>query len=296
MPHPPSVLTLVAPPGALDPALVGRVRAALGAGPPDWLSPAEAADLPLAAGHDPAAAADLARALLGDAPVDPLPGPAAGRRRRLLVADMDSTVVEGETLDELAAEAGLGARVAAITARSMNGELDFRAALRERVALLAGLDAAALEATWARTRMMPGAAALVATMRAHGARCALVSGGFTWFTARVAARLGFDAHRANALVVEGGRLAGRVEEPILDRDAKLAALRELAAADGLGLAETLAVGDGANDLAMLGAAGLGVAYRAKPVVAAAARVRVEHGDLTALLWAQGYRAAEIVRG
>lgn len=291
------VLTLIALPGALAPALVDRVAAALRAAgasvaPPDWLAPTEAADLAFA-GPTPAAAALTARVALADAPVDAIAQPAVDRRKRLLVADMDSTIVVGETLDELAAHAGLKDRIAAITRRSMNGELDFHAALTQRVAMLRGLPVSALDATWRTTVLMPGARALVATMRAHGATCALVSGGFTVFTERVAALVGFDTHQANTLLIEDGKLTGRVAEPILDRDAKLVALRRLAADAHLDLTQTLAVGDGANDLAMLEAAGLGVAYHAKPVVAAAARARVEHADLRALLYAQGYRAAEI---
>ncbi len=293
MPH---ILTLVAPPGQLAPGLLAPVRAALTAlgadcGTPEWLSEAEAVDIPfthLAA--EPAAAA--ARAVLGMAPVDAIAQPVEGRRKALLLADMDSTMVTSETLDELAAEAGLKERIAAITARAMNGELDFKAALRERVAMLKGLPEPALERTWQATQLMPGARELVATMRRAGARTALVSGGFTFFTGRVAAALGFHEHRANTLGVARGRLTGLVREPILDKDAKLAALKELAAARGVGLADALTVGDGANDLPMLLAAGLGVAFRAKPAVQAAARARVTHADLRALLFAQGYRAAE----
>ncbi len=294
MPH---VLTLIASPGALDPSLVGRCRAALdalGAGPgaPDILSEREAADIPFTGSPEQAAAA--ARSALGGAKVDAIAMPAEGRRKRLLVADMDSTIVTSETLDELAAHAGLKERIAEITRRSMNGELDFRQALIERVGMLRGLDVSALEATWERTDMMPGAAALVATMRANGAVCCLASGGFTFFTGRVAARLGFDHHVSNVLLIEDGKLTGGVAEPIFDRNAKLATLTRLARENGLTMAETLAVGDGANDLDMIGAAGLGVAFHAKPVVAASARARVDHGDLTALLFAQGYRRAEFV--
>lgn len=292
-----NVLTLIAPPGGLSATMLARVRAALGdlgavAGTPDWLAPETAADLPFESLAEEQAIA-AARAALGpEAPVDLIAQPAAGRRKRLLLADMDSTIVTTETLDELASHAGLKERIAAITARAMNGELDFKAALRERVGMLAGLPVEALERTWAETRLMPGAETLVRTMRAHGAHCALVSGGFTFFTGRVAARAGFHAHFSNTLEIEAGRLTGKVVEPILDRDAKLATLKRLASEQGLPLSATLAVGDGANDLPMLLAAGLGVAFRAKPVVAAAARARVEHTDLTALLYAQGYRAAE----
>ncbi|MCX7685040.1 MAG: phosphoserine phosphatase SerB [Acetobacteraceae bacterium] len=295
MPH---CLTLIARPGALSPDHAAAAREALRAlgaltGGPDWLSEAEACDIPFEQ-LSPDQATAAARAALGGAPVDAIATPRAGRRKRLLLADMDSTIVEGETLDELAAHAGLKEKIAAITARSMNGEIDFATALRERVAMLKGLPVAALERTWEGVRDTPGAAELVATMRANGAACVLVSGGFTFFTARVAARLGFDSHLANVLEVEGDVLAGRVQEPILDRDAKLAALKRLSAERGLPLSATAAVGDGANDLAMLAAAGLGVAWRAKPVVAAAARARLDHADLTGLLFAQGYRRSEFV--
>jgi len=292
------ILTLVAPAGALAASTLAQIRAALAnlgaeAGTPDWLAPEEAADIPFS-GLAPEQAAAAARAALGDAPVDAIANPAEGRRKRLLLADMDSTIVTSETLDEIAAYAGLKAQIAEITRRSMNGELDFRQALIERVGMLGGLDASALERTWEATAITPGAEALVATMRAHGAHCALVSGGFTYFTGRVADRLGFHAHYSNTLLVAEGKLTGKVAEPILDRDAKLATLKRLAAEHGLPLSAALTVGDGANDLAMLQAAGLGVAWRAKPVVAAAARARVDHADLRALLFAQGYRATEII--
>ena len=294
------VLTLIAPAGALPASLPSRIRAALAGlgatiGTPDWLAPEEAADLPFA-DLSPEQATAAARAALDGAAVDVIAQAAEGRRKRLLLADMDSTLVTSETLDEIAAFAGLKDRIAAITARSMNGELDFRQALIERVGMLAGLSTEALERTWAATEMTAGAAALVATMRAAGAHCAIVSGGFTFFTGRVAERLGFHAHYSNTLGVADGKLTGTVEEPILDRDAKLATLKRLSAEHGLPLSAALTVGDGANDLAMLQAAGLGVAFRAKPVVAAAARARVEHADLRALLFAQGYRAAEIREG
>ncbi|MBL6457304.1 phosphoserine phosphatase SerB [Belnapia sp. T6] len=294
------ILTLVAPAGGLAAATLARLRASLtalgaDAGTPDWLAPEEAADIPFA-GLSPEQAMAAATAALEGAPIDAIAIPAEGRRKRLLLADMDSTIVTSETLDELAAYAGLKEEIAAITRRSMNGELDFRQALVERVGMLKGLDVAALEETWAATEITPGAGALVATMRAHGAHCAIVSGGFTFFTGRVAERLGFHAHYSNTLGVADGKLTGRVEEPILDRDAKLATLKRLSAELGLPLSATLTVGDGANDLAMLGAAGLGVAFRAKPVVAAAARARVDHADLRALLFVQGYRASEIVAG
>jgi phosphoserine phosphatase len=294
------VLTLVAPAGTLFAAAVSRVRAALqqlgaAVGSPDWLAPGEAVDLPFE-GLAPEQADAAGRSALDGAAVDVVAQAAEGRRKKLLLADMDSTIVTTETLDELAAFAGLKDRIAAITQRAMNGELDFPRALAERVGLLAGLPVSALERTWEGTAMMPGAAELVATMAAHGARCVLVSGGFTFFTERVAARLGFHAHQSNTLLVEGGKLTGGVAEPILDRDAKLAALKRTAAELGLPLAATLAVGDGANDLDMVRAAGLGVAFRAKPIVAAAARVRIDHSDLRALLFAQGFRLPDIAVG
>ena len=289
MPSPSHVLTLVASEaGALSPRLVARMREAAGGGEPDLLAPGLAADIPLTAMPD----LDLLRPVLEDAPVDLLATAIEGRRRKLLVADMDSTIITGETLDELAALAGTGALVAAITQRSMNGELDFAEALRARVATLAGASIALLEQAWRDVRLQDGARALVATMRRHGARCALVSGGFTFFTDRVAARCGFDAAFANVLLDDGAVLTGAVAEPVLDRGAKLAILQRLAA--GLQPQETIAVGDGANDLDMLLGAGLGVAFRPKPVLAAAVTNRVEHADLRALLFAQGFRAREIV--
>jgi phosphoserine phosphatase len=206
---------------------------------------------------------------------------------------MESTIIENEMLDELAEFLGLRDEVSEITRQAMNGEIDFAAALVARVALLAGMKATRLAEAASRIRIMPGAAALVATMRAHGAHAALVSGGFTVFTASVRQTLGFDSDIANELIVEKGRLTGTVRAPIVTRETKLAALKSLAAERGLPLAACLAVGDGANDLPMIEAAGLGVAFRAKPAVAARARIRIDHGDLTALLYAQGYRESEI---
>ncbi len=289
MPH---VLTLVADRAAtsLLPSIIARVCDAVAGSEPIILSPGEAADIPLAAVPD----MDAVRAALDGAPIDAIATAAEGRRKTLLIADMDSTIVTSETLDELGDFAGLKQRISAITARAMNGELDFKAALRERVAMLKGLPVNALERTWERVRLTAGARELVATMRAHGAYTALVSGGFTFFTSRVAALAGFDVHRSNVLLDDGAALTGRVAEPILDRDAKLETLTRLAAERGLPMSATLAVGDGANDLDMLRAAGLGVAFRAKPIVAAEARARVDHADLRALLFAQGYRREEIV--
>ncbi len=286
----PYVLTLVADRRAnsLTQPMIDRVSEAVsGRLTPVVLSPGEAADIFVTAQPDLA----RARAALEGAAVDMLVTRERGRRKGLLVADMDSTIVTGETLDELAAFAGVGEQVAAITRRSMNGEVDFRDALRERVAMLKGLDVSALEATWRAVRLTDGAQTLVATMRAHGAATALVSGGFTFFSSRVAALCGFDVHRANVLLDDGAHLTGELAEPILDRDSKCATLRELAAARGLRLRATLAVGDGANDLAMLREAGLGVAFHAKPVVANELPNRVEFCDLRALLFAQGFLAA-----
>ncbi len=289
MPH---ILTLIAAREAttLSDGTVALIRDIISGQAPVVLSPAEAVDIPCADPPDMLAV----RAVLGDAPVDALASRSRGRRKGLLVADMDSTIVTSETLDEIAAYAGLKDRIAAITRASMNGEIDFREALRARVGMLKGLDLSALEATWAATTLTPGARELVATMRAHNALTALVSGGFTYFTSRVAALCGFDVHRANTLLDDGAALTGEVGDPILDRDAKLAALQELAAARGVKLAATLAVGDGANDLAMIAASGMGVAFHAKPVVAAEARFRVDHCDLRALLFAQGYPVAAFV--
>jgi phosphoserine phosphatase len=218
-----------------------------------------------------------------------------GRRKRLLIADMDSTMIRQECIDELADVAGVGAEVAGITARAMNGELDFEAALRERVALLSGLPTAVIDDVLAsRITPMPGGTTLVATMKANGGHAALVSGGFTAFTCPVAAMLGFDEHRANRLHIRDGRLDGTVAEPILGRAAKVQALKEIAARLGIAESDVLAVGDGANDLGMLARAGAGVALHAKPLVAAQCDLRVNHGDLTALLFLQGYAQSDFV--
>ncbi|HEY4136204.1 MAG TPA: phosphoserine phosphatase SerB [Alphaproteobacteria bacterium] len=261
--------------------------------PVDWLNPAVAADI--ACDVAPERAADMlaaARQRLDGAPVDVAVQPAAGRRKALLVADMESTIIQNEMLDELADYVGLKAEVADITTRAMNGELDFAAAVRERVGLLKGLPASVLDDSMQRVRIMPGAPELIGTMRANGAYCALVSGGFGFFTRKVRERLGFDYDQANEIDVADGQLAGTVREPILDKNSKLAALERLAGERKVALAAAVTVGDGANDLPMLQAAGLGVAYHAKPTVAAAVKVRIDHGDLTALLYLQGYRASD----
>jgi phosphoserine phosphatase len=279
---------------ALDAPMLEALRGAWGGGAARWLHGGVAAefDMDFAPGNLEAVRADL------DAVgVDVNLVPAGGRAKRLLLADMDSTMIRQECIDELADEAGVGPHVSAITARAMNGEIGFEGALRERVALLAGLEATVIERVLRdRITMMPGGAALVATMKARGARAVLVSGGFTAFTGVVAARLGFDANRANVLAVREGRLTGEVEGPILGREAKVAALRESTAEMGVGPEDVIAVGDGANDLGMLRLAGMGVALHAKPAVQAEAELRVNHGDLTALLHLQGYGREAFVGG
>jgi phosphoserine phosphatase len=278
----------------LDRTMVEALRNAWGGGEAAWLMPGVAAEfaVPKVPENRWQVWADLQA--MG---VDLCLVPAAGRRKRLLLADMDSTMIRQECIDELADVAGVGPQVAAITARAMNGEIGFEGALRERVGLLAGQPEGIIDRVMAeRIVPMPGGRALVATMRAHGARAALVSGGFTAFTARVAAMLGFDDHRANTLLATGGMLTGTVAEPILGRAAKVAALQEISAAMGVTPAEVLAVGDGANDLGMLGLAGMGVALHAKPAVQAQCDLRVNHGDLTALLFLQGYAEADMRGG
>jgi phosphoserine phosphatase len=286
-------VTLITNPAMiLEPALVRSLRDALGGGDAIWLDPNCAAEFEVP--KLPKNLRDIRDSLNGEG-VDLIAQPSANRRKRLLLADMDSTMIQQECVDELAAAAGIGEQVAAITARAMNGELDFEAALTERVALLQGLPEATIAEVLARRiTMMPGGATLVATMRAHGAHAALVSGGFTAFTEAVAATLGFHEHRANTLLVENGALTGAVAQPILGREAKVAALEDLTAKLGLTEDDVLAIGDGANDLGMLQRAGLGVAVHAKPVVQAQAAHAVNHGDLTALLFAQGYARAEFV--
>ncbi len=292
------VLTLAAAPSGrgLEADTVAAVRAALreaGASlsPIDWLADDLACDIAFEA-LAPELADSVARAALAEAPVDVFAQEAADRRKSILVADMDSTMVTGETLDELAAFAGLKEEIAAITTRAMRGELAFEDALRERVAMLKDLDEAMLEKAFATVEYTAGAETLVRTMTAHGAHCMLVSGGFTYFTDRVARHCGFHEVHANTLLLRDGRLTGAVGEPILGRDAKLRALVEAAGRRQLPLRLTAAVGDGANDLPMLQAAGLGVAFHAKPLVREAVRQQVNVGDLTALLFAQGYRTSE----
>lgn len=238
---------------------------------------------------------EAAEAALVGLPVDVCVQMSEGRKKRLLVADMDSTIIGCECLDELADFAGVKAQVSAITERAMRGEIDFEGALKERVAMLKGLPVSTLQACYdERVRLNPGAKTLIKTMDAHGARCVLVSGGFEFFTSRVARLAGFHHDRANRLIEADGVLTGTVAEPILGREAKLSALSHEAEALGIHLDQTLAVGDGANDLMMIKASGLGVAYRAKPLVAAEAHARIDHADLTALLYFQGYKSTEFV--
>ena len=276
----------------LDRATVESLRNAWGGGDVVWLDPGVAAEFPIEA--MPANRWEVWAGLQSLA-VDLVVQKAEGRKKRLLLADMDSTMIQQECIDELADEAGVGARVAAITARAMNGELDFEAALRERVGLLKGLPVSVIDRVIRdRITLMPRGPVLLATMKANGAYAALVSGGFTAFTGAIAARLGFDENRANILRQADGLLTGEVAEPILGKQAKVQALEEITARLGITADQVLAVGDGANDLGMLTRAGAGVALHAKPVVAAECDIRINHGDLTALLFLQGYAREEFV--
>ncbi len=295
------VLTLVSAasgPPALTPGLVRDLACHLPApGEPVWLDDGYAVDIPFAATReiDDRRLANSLRIDIGDEPVDLFIQPLAFRRKRLFLADMDSTMIGQECIDELADYVGKKAEVAEITERAMRGELVFETSLRARVALLAGLGADVVDTVIAdRIKLTPGGATLVRTMRANGAYTVLVSGGFTLFTNRIATTIGFHENRANTLLVENGKFVGKVAEPILGREAKFETLVDLRAAKGLVKDETLAVGDGANDLAMIKEAGLGVAFHAKPAVAMAAAARIDHGDLSALLFAQGYARDEFV--
>ncbi len=282
------VATLISP--SLDPALTEALRNAWGGGDVVWLKPDVAAEFEIAGrpGNE-----DEVWASLQEQKVDLVVQPKDGRRKKMLLADMDSTMIQQECIDELAAEAGVGDHVADITARAMNGEIDFEAALTERVGLLKGLDSGVIETVLRdRITLMGGGPELLATMKANGAYAALVSGGFTAFTQAIASKLGFDEHRANTLLVADGKLTGDHGLPILGREAKVRALEEITKKLGIDEDDVLAVGDGANDLGMLTRAGAGVALHAKPAVQAQAKIRVNHGDLTSLLFIQGYSEAE----
>jgi phosphoserine phosphatase len=292
------VATLICNPAdpALDSTVVDGARAILPSpGPTQWLFDEVAVDIPFESQDDIRAIENRLREARADLPIDIVVQPRALRRKKLFLADMDSTMIGQECIDELADFAGLKAHVAEITERAMRGEIEFEPALRERVALLKGLPVEVVDEVLAkRITPTPGGRELVATMRANGAWTCLISGGFTLFTNAVAAKIGFQESRANELLVENGKLTGEVREPILGRAAKLATLVELRESFDLDGIDTLVVGDGANDLGMIQQAGLGVAYHAKPAVAAAAAARIDHGDLTALLYAQGYRRDEFV--
>jgi phosphoserine phosphatase len=296
------VATLISNPAkpVLDAAAVERLRRELpGAEAAQWLAPAIAADIRFTglAGDDNRTTADRLRGLIANLPIDVVVQPADGRRKKLFLADMDSTMIGQECIDELADYVQLKTRVSAITERAMRGEIAFEPALRERVALLKGLRSSVIdEVIRDRIRLTPGARALVMTMRANGAYTCLVSGGFKSFTDRIAAMIGFDENRSNSLLMsdDGTVLTGLVREPIFGRETKLETLRELRQTHGVAKEATLVTGDGANDIAMIQEAGLGVAYHAKPQVAAAAHARIEHGDLTALLYLQGYPQKEFV--
>ena len=276
----------------LDRSLVTNLRNAMGGGDAVWLDPNHAAEFNV---PKIPKGIDTVWESLSVEGVDLVVQPSEGRKKRMLLADMDSTMIQQECIDDLAAEAGVGDRVASITARAMNGELDFEQALTERVGLLKNLPEATITTVLEkRITLMPGGRTLLATMKANGAYCALVSGGFTAFTASVAAQLGFDEHHANTLLVENGNLTGDVARPILGREAKVEALHRITEAKGLTPSDVLAVGDGANDLGMLGLAGTGVALHAKPAVQEQADIRINHSDLTALLFLQGYTKADFV--
>jgi len=294
------VATLICNPAnpALDSTIVDGALAVLPSpGSAEWLFNEVAVDIPFDGSEDIKAVEARLRAARGDLPIDIVVQPVIARRKKLFLADMDSTMIGQECIDELADFAGLKAHVAAITERAMRGEIEFEPALRERVALLKDMPVSVVdEVLDSRIKPTPGGRELVMTMRANGAYTCLISGGFTLFTNAVAARIGFQENRANELIVRDGKFSGKVREPILGRAAKLQTLIDLTESFELDDIDTLVTGDGANDLGMIQNAGLGVAYHAKPAVAAAAAARIDFGDLTALLYAQGYRREEFVEG
>ena len=292
------VATLIANPSnpVLVPAIAEQAADAAKASGLYWLADGIACDIALRDDTDLQAAEANILASIGSAQIDLVIQDAETRRKKLLIADMDSTMIGQECIDELAAEVGLKDRVADITARAMNGEIAFEPALRERVALLKGLPLSVVDDVIAkRITLTPGGPELIATMKAKGYYAALVSGGFTVFTSRIAATLGFDEDRANILLEENGILTGFVAEPILGKQAKVDALNDIAEKLGISPDEALAVGDGANDLGMLQLAGAGVALHAKPTVSAQAKMRIDYGDLTALLYIQGYRKSDFIK-
>jgi phosphoserine phosphatase len=291
----PLVATLISHPAArrLSRPLATIASQAVGASSISWLGKDVACDLTLPHGIGREEAAGSLREKLGSEPIDIVVHEASARRKKILLADMDSTMIDQECIDELADEVGLKDKVAAITARSMNGEIAFEPALRERVALMKDLELSVVDRIIRdRLTLASGARALVQTMREHGAWTALVSGGFDVFTSKIQEKLGFHENRANRLITTGGRLTGEVAEPILGRAAKAEALSDIAISHDADAEDVLAVGDGANDLDMIRLAGMGVALHAKPAVAAEAKIRIDHGDLTALLYLQGYREEE----
>ena len=295
-----NVLTLISNPadGALSSDQVDRARRALEdlgieSAPADWLAPNEAVDIPFDR-LSPKTAEAAVRDALADAPLDVIAQSTLRRKKKLIIADMDSTIVEGETLDELAEFAGIGDKIAALTARAMNGEIGFTEALKTRVAMLEGLSESFLEETMKGVHLNPGALELITTMRTNGAFTALISGGFSFFTDRIREHVGFHMSLGNKLEITDGVLTGQVILPVVNKDTKLEMLIDMAASQELGMTDTFAIGDGANDVPMLKAAGMGVAYHGHPVARENARARLDHHDLSGALFIQGYRRDEFV--
>ncbi len=293
----PLVATLIANPDTRDlsPELVEMARASVGAIEINWLAEGIACDFPLMEGATERMCANALRSLTENKPIDFVIQKASNRKKKALIADMDSTMIDQECIDELAAEVGLKDEVSAITAKAMNGEIPFEDAIHERVGLLAGLDATVIDKLIKkRITLAKGGAILLKTMKANGAYTALVSGGFTQFTSRIAKKLGFDEHHANQLIEDDGKLTGKVRLPVLGASAKVDQLHNIANTRGLTPDDFIAVGDGANDLPMLQTAGTGVALHAKPTVAAEASIKIDHGDLSSLLYVQGYKEEEVI--